>query len=79
MEEPVIALHRIQRFKEKVSTCPSANCEDKGENPHKKLKLCSCIWATGPTNCNHNLEVCFYYCSLRSLRAYIYFLFTLLS
>lgn len=60
IEDPVIALHRIQRYKEKVSTSPVANGEDNGENPRKKLKLCSSsssIRSTSPTSSNHNIEV----------------------
>ncbi|KAL8110085.1 uncharacterized protein LOC141674492 isoform X3 [Apium graveolens] len=56
IEDPVIALHRIQRYKEKVSTSPAAN----GGNPRKKLKLCSSsssIRSTSPTSSNHSIEV----------------------
>ncbi|KAL1833065.1 hypothetical protein ACET3Z_002716 [Daucus carota] len=60
MEDPVIALHRIQRYKEKLSTSPAENGDDNGENPCKKPKLCSSsssIRSTSPTSSSHNVEV----------------------
>lgn len=60
IEDPIIALHRIQRYKEKVSTSPAANGKDNAENPRKKLKLSSSsssIRSTSPTSSNHNIEV----------------------
>lgn len=41
MVDPVFAMRRIQRYKMKISNCPSATCEDNGEHPHKKHKLSS--------------------------------------
>ncbi|WOG83936.1 hypothetical protein DCAR_0103115 [Daucus carota subsp. sativus] len=63
MEDPVIALHRIQRYKEKLSTSPAENGDDNGENPCKKPKLCSSsssIRSTSPTSSSHNVESAYF-------------------